>query len=92
MTEPHLESESEVAQSCPTPCDLMDCSLPGSSVRGIFQARILEWVAISFCRRSSHLEIKLTSPESPALAVIFFTTEPLGKPGLQSTGSQKIWT
>ena len=39
-------SESEVAQSCPTPCDPMDCSLPGSSVLGIFQARVLEWVAI----------------------------------------------
>ena len=37
-----------VAQSCPTVCDPMDCSLPGSSVHGIFQARILEWVAISF--------------------------------------------
>ena len=41
------ESESEVAQSCPTLCDLMDYSLPGSSVHGIFQAKILEWVAIS---------------------------------------------
>ena len=44
--------ESEVAQSCLTLCNPMDCSLPGSSVRGIFQARILEWVAISFSRRS----------------------------------------
>ena len=42
------ESESEVAQSCLTLCDPMDCSLPGSSVNGIFKARILEWVAISF--------------------------------------------
>ena len=42
--------ESEVAQLCPTLCDPMDCSLPGSSVHGIFQARILEWVAISFSR------------------------------------------
>ena len=47
------ESESEVAQSCPTLCDPVDCSLPGSSVHGIFQARILEWVAISFSRGSS---------------------------------------
>ena len=46
------ESQSEVTQSCPTLCDLMDCSLPGSSVHGIFQARILEWVAISPSRRS----------------------------------------
>ena len=47
------ESESEVAQLCPTLCDPIDCSLPGSSVHGIFQARILEWVAISFSRGSS---------------------------------------
>ena len=39
--------------SCPTLCDPMDCSLPGSSVHGIFQAIILEWVAISFSRASS---------------------------------------
>ena len=46
-----LESESEVAQSCPTLCDPMDCNPPGSSVHGIFQARVLEWIAISFSRR-----------------------------------------
>ena len=45
-----VKSESEVAQSCPTLRDLMDCSLPGSSVHGIFQARTLEWVAISFSK------------------------------------------
>ena len=43
-----VKSESEVAQSCPTLCDRMDCSLPGSSVHGNFQARVLEWVAIAF--------------------------------------------
>ena len=43
-----VKSESEVAQSCPTPSDPMDCSLPGPSVHGIFQARVLEWVAIAF--------------------------------------------
>ena len=47
------KKESEVAQSCPTLCDPMDCSLPGSSVRGIFQAIALEWIAISFSRGSS---------------------------------------
>ena len=47
------KKESEVAQSCPTLCDPMDCTLPGSSIHGIFQARILEWIAISFPRRSS---------------------------------------
>ena len=43
-----VKSESDVAQSCPTLRDPMDCSLPGSSVCGIFQARILEWGAIAF--------------------------------------------
>ena len=43
-----VESESEVAQSCPTFSNPMDCSLPGSSIHGIFQARVLEWVAIAF--------------------------------------------
>ena len=43
--------ESEVAPSCLTLCDPMDCSLPGSSVHRIFQARILEWVAIAFSKR-----------------------------------------
>ena len=45
---PMHESESEVAQSCPTLSDPMDCSLPGSSVHGIFQVRVLEWGAIAF--------------------------------------------
>ena len=43
-----VKSENEVAQSCPTPSDPMDCSPPGSSIHGIFQARVLEWVAIAF--------------------------------------------
>ena len=47
------ESESEVAQSCLTLCNPMDCSLPGSSVHGIFQAIVLEWIAIFFPRVSS---------------------------------------
>ena len=42
-----VKSESEVAQSCPTLSGLMDCSLPGSSAHGIFQARVLEWGAIA---------------------------------------------
>ena len=43
-----VKSESEVAQSCPTLSDPMGCSLPGSSIHGIFQARVLEWGAIAF--------------------------------------------
>ena len=44
------KSENEVAQSCPTLLDPMVCSLPGSSVHGIFQARVLEWGAIAFSK------------------------------------------
>ena len=44
---------SEVAQSCPTLCDPMGCSLPGYPIHGILQVRVLEWVAISFSRGSS---------------------------------------
>ena len=43
-----VKSESEVSQSCPTLSDPLDCSLPGSTVHGIFQARVLEWGAIAF--------------------------------------------
>ena len=45
-----VKSESEVAQSCPTLSDPMDCSPPGSSIHGIFQARLLEWGAIAFSK------------------------------------------
>ena len=46
-----VKSESEVAQSCLTLSDPMDCSLPGSSIHWIFQARVLEWGAIAFSRK-----------------------------------------
>ena len=49
-----VKSESEVARLCPTPSDPMDCSLPHSSVHGIFQARALEWVAIAFSKIHSY--------------------------------------
>ena len=48
-----VKSESEVSQSCPTLNDPMDCSLPGSSIHGIFQARVLPWVAIAFSHQDS---------------------------------------
>ena len=53
-----VKSESEITQSCPTLCDPMDWSLPGSSVHGIFQARVLEWDAIAFSEITAH-EYKL---------------------------------
>ena len=58
-----VKSESEVAQSCPTLSDPMDCSLPGSSVHGIFQARVLEWGAIAF----SNIYVCLVTKSCPTL-------------------------
>ena len=78
----HGTAESEVAQSCPTLCDPMDCSPPGSSVHGMLQARILERVAISSSKGSSQSRdlpnpgIQPASPAFPALAGGFFTTVP----------------
>ena len=53
-----VKSESEVTQSCLTLSDPMDCSLPGSSVHGIFQARVLEWGAIAFSAEEDKCELK----------------------------------
>ena len=50
-----VKGEREVAQSCPTLSDLVDCSLPGSSVHGIFQARVLEWGAIAFSDQNANV-------------------------------------
>ena len=61
-------------QSCLTLCDPMDCSLTGSSVHGILQARILEWDTMPSSRGSSNLGIEPASLASPALAGGFFTT------------------
>ena len=55
-----VKSESEVPQSCPTLSDPMDCSLPGSSIHGIFQARVLEWGAIAFSESLSHVQVFAT--------------------------------
>ena len=70
------ESESEVTQSCPTLCDPMDYSLPGSAIHGIFQARVLEWIAISFSRGSSRPSIQTWVSR---IAGRCFTSEPPGK-------------
>ena len=72
-----------VPPSCPTLCDPMDCSLPVSSVHGILQARILEWVAILFSRVSSQPRDR---PRVSWIEGRFFTSEPLGKP---RTATQK---
>ena len=66
-----------VAQACPTLCNPMDCSPPGSSTHGILQARILEWVAISFSRGSSRPRDRTWLP---ALQANFFTVGPPAKP------------
>ena len=63
-------------QSCPTLCDRTDCSPPGSSVPGIFQTRILEWVAMPSSGDLPDQGIKLSFLTSPALASGFFTTRP----------------
>ena len=65
-----------VTQSCPTLCDPMDYSPPGSSVHGLLQARILEWVANSFSR---HLPNPWIKPRSPALQAYSIPRELLGK-------------
>ena len=66
------------AQSCPTLCDPTDCSPPGSSVHGISQVRILEWVAISFSRGSSWTRNQ--TQVIPALTGGFYTTAPPEEP------------
>ena len=63
-----------ISQLCPTLCSPMDCSLPGSSVHGIFQAGILEWVVIPFSRDLPDPGIEPWFLMSPALAGEFFTT------------------
>ena len=69
-----------VTRSCSTLCDPKNCSPPRSSVYGILQARILEWVAISFSRLSSQSRDQTRVSCVSCIARGFFTTEPLGKP------------
>ena len=82
-----VKSESEVAQSCPTLSDPMDCSLPGSSIHGIFQARVLEWGAIAFSTprtRGFHLfrakTLLLWEHASLAVTWLHILSTPLGPP------------
>ena len=69
-----VKSEREVSQSCPTLCDPMDCSLPGSSVHGIFQARVLEWRDIPFSAVKTNVPIhEFSSVQSLSRARLFAT-------------------
>ena len=70
----HNPMHAQSLRLYPTLCDFMDCHPPGASVHIIFQARILEWVAISSSRGSSQPRIESASPMAPALAGGFFTT------------------
>jgi len=78
-----VKSESEVAQSCLTLSDLMDCSPPGSSVHGIFQARVLEWGAIAYSSVEYYSAIKKNAFESVLMR--WMKLEPI----IQSEVSQK---
>ena len=80
-----VKSESEVAQSCPTLSDPMDCSPPGSSVRGIFQARVLEWGAIAFSGVDCKQVIK-----RPSLGFLNSKTGMTAPTGHTSWGCYKI--
>ena len=68
---PMHESESEVAQSCLTLRDPMDCSLPGSSIHGIFQARVLKWGAIAFSENEVVKVALIQSDHRPYKKIIF---------------------
>ena len=81
--------ESEVAQLCPTLHDSMACSLPGSSVQGVFQARVLEWVAIAF----SGSVFEITSVQSLSRVQLFSTPwTPAHQASLSITNSQSLLT
>ena len=82
---------SSVAQLCSTVCDPRDCSPPGSSVLGILQARILEWVAIPFSRGIFLTQGLNLSPESPALVGRFFTIVLPRKPNLSTRNLELIY-
>ena len=72
-----------VSRSCPTLCDLMNCSPPGSSVHEILQARILEWVALPSSRASSQPKDQTLISCVSCIAGRFFIAEPLGKASVQ---------
>ena len=75
-----VKSESEVSQSCPTLSDPMDCSLPGSSIHGIFQARVPEWGAIAFSYPMAPLTYFPCKVSPPSLSPFHLQTLPSGQP------------
>ena len=77
-------------QSCPILCDLMDCSPPGSSVHGIFQTRMPEWVPFPTPGNLPDLGIEPTSPSLSALPGSFFPTAPPGKPPVFHSGCTNL--
>ena len=83
-----VKNESEVAQSCPTLSDPMDCSLPGSSVHGIFQARVLEWGAIAFSAGLCYFMVNISGSFHSSLKkmVAHSTSEFLHTPGYNLSG------
>ena len=82
--------ESELAQSYLTLCDSMDCSLPRSSVHGIFQARVLEWIAISFSRRSSRPRDRTQVSHFVDRLFTIWTTSEVPMSQLFASGDQSI--
>ena len=79
-----VKNESEVAQLCPTLSDSMDCSLPGSSVHRIFQARVLEWGAIAFSALSLYIWSILINQLIQELSIKKWKTQSLTLGNLQS--------
>jgi len=80
-----VKSESEVAQSCPTLSDPMDCSLPGSSVHGIFQARVLEWGAIAL----SKLALKIHKKKEKESIMEIETSNALRERDVKDSGNRE---
>ena len=90
-----VKSESEVSQSRQTLCDRMDCSLPGSSIHGIFQARVLEWGAIAFSTSDTSYLLSVCFPASklPLLLFSLLLFQPFGVSTLKSLycRSSEVW-
>ena len=88
-----VKSQSEVAQSCPTPSNPMDCSLQGSSIHGIFQARVLEWGAIAFsdtpmskAKQSNKIKYSRLTQQTKEIKNYIYQLRP--KPTKAQTGKQ----